>query len=136
MRSFPMFPAASLLLFAAVSAAAASLSGCYVEVGTDGDETAEDLGGELDQAEPEPSYACDIQECESFCYGGGKCSYDEGEEQHCVNDCLDACDDGWADDGDDAIMSCMAEHIGDVWCDAGLLDKCCSELDGWSDFCE
>lgn len=84
----------------------------------------------------EEAPSCDVAACDTFCSMGGDCNYDAVDAADCVTDCLDACDDGFADDGDAGIMACMQENLGDAWCDNGLLDACCAELDGWSDFCE
>lgn len=117
--------------------AASSLTGCYLQVGTGGgaDESEEtDTDAEETQGEP-VDLGCDIYACESFCNYGGSCGYDEGSESQCVTDCLESCDDGFNDDVDAAVMACVDDAIADPWCADGVLDKCCTQIDGFSDLC-
>lgn len=117
--------------------ATSSLTGCYLEVGTGGggDETEETESEEGTEEEVETDVGCDIYACENFCNYGGSCGYEEGTEGQCVTDCLESCDDGFSDEVDAAVMDCVDAEIADPWCTAGVLDKCCTQIDGFSDLC-
>lgn len=133
MSSHPVVPLASLFFFAVVAGAAFGLGGCYVEVGTDGEDEETEEVEAVDA--PEEESTCDVSACDTFCNLGGDCNYDAVDAANCVTDCLDACDDGFSDEEDAVVMDCMTEQLGDVWCETGLLDKCCAEVDAWSDLC-
>jgi hypothetical protein len=120
------------LLFLATCALATP--GCYVELGTDGETSVAEPPADSDPA-PAPAPGCEIAECQSYCDFGGACAFEEGAANECVNDCLDRCDDGWSDEGDAAIIECVSTSFPDSWCESGLLESCCHELDGISDFC-
>lgn len=128
----PLFPLATLVVFAAVALAATS--GCVVTVGGDVDEEDEDSGA---YEEPEAELSCDVEECRSFCSRGGSCPAEAGEaEATCVSDCLDSCGDGVFDEADGAVMQCVFDNYSDPWCTDGLLGACCQQVGEISDFCE
>lgn len=119
----------------AVALATTTMFGCYMEVGTlDGETADEDTVAESPVEEESP---CNYDACWWYCADAGSCAYDSTDASSvCINDCLDVCSDGFLDEKDLEVMSCVEENVGDPACLDGLLESCCERTGGFSDFCE